>query len=550
MKTAIKISILFTALTVLFFACQKEVSFEVGNTTPSVGSLQTDGSGGCLGAVVFGTYVKDVALNNTHFANVNVLVDSVGTYTISTDTVQGYYFIAKGSFTATGAQVVKLIGGGTPLSAGTHIFTLKYNGTICEFSVAVSGTAPSAAAFTVNCTTAAPAGTFQQGTAMTSANKVVLNVNVTTVGSWNITTAPAVNGVTFSGSGTFTTTGAQTITLTASGTPAGSGSFNFPVVVGTVSCNFSITFTASTTGPATYTVNCTTAVPAGTYQQGVVMTSANTVTLTVNVTAIGTWSISTAPAVNGVTFIGSGSFTTTGSQTIVLTASGTPAGTGSFNFPVLVGATSCNFSITFIAPLPPDYYPRTTNSNWSYQYDGNPNDSILIRVIAPTLSAIGNTYNIFIYTPDASLGYDSSGYYRKSGSNYYEWLDMGTYIGLNEKIWMEYNFLKDNQIAGATWNTANIDGTYTPSGGSPTAVTLRWKFTILQQDVPITVNSVVYPNTIVVKQDLEQLVSGTWALAGYYKNYFSRDKGLIKQEVFNSTDVLQYTLDVRRLVIY
>ena len=550
MKTTIKISFLLTLFTVLFFACQKEVSFEQSSTTASKGSLQTDGSGGCTGAVVFGTFIKDTALNSSHYANVTVTVDTAGTYTVATDTVQGYYFRATGIFSATGTQVVKLIGNGKPLSAGTHIFNVKYDGSVCEFSVTVTGAAPSPSAYTVNCTTAVPAGTYKQGQALTSGNTVALTVNVTAIGSWNISTAPAVNGVTFAGSGNFTSTGSQTITLTGSGTPTGSGAFNFPVLVGTTTCNFSITFTASTTGPATYTVNCTTAVPAGTYQQGLAMTSANTVVLTVNVTGIGTWSISTSPAVNGVIFSGSGTFTVTGSQTITLTATGTPAGSGAFNFPVLVGTTTCNFSITFVALAAADYFPRTTNSNWSYQFNGNANDSLLIKVIPQTLNALGNTFNIFMFTVNASLGFDTSGYYRKSASNYYEWIDMGGYMGLNEVIWMENLFLKDNQVANATWNTVNINGTFTPTGGSPTAVTLRWKYTILQQNVSVVVNSVTYTNTIVVKQDLEQLVSGSWVLAGYYKNYFSRDKGLVKQDVFNSSDVLQFAMDVRRLVIY
>src|SRR4030095_3455457 len=86
--------------------------------------------------------------------------------------------------------------------------------------------------------------TYETGTSMTSSNKVVLNVNVTAIGSWSLSTT-AVNGITFSGSGNFTTTGAQTITLTASGIPTGSGNINIPVNNGTSSCSFPLTIAAA-----------------------------------------------------------------------------------------------------------------------------------------------------------------------------------------------------------------------------------------------------------------------------------------------------------------
>jgi hypothetical protein len=91
-----------------------------------------------------------------------------------------------------------------------------------------------------------PSGTFTQGIALTSSNKVDIQVNVTTVGTWNISTA-SVAGFSFSGSGTFTATGVQTITLTASGTPNASGDQTFPVSSGSSSCSFVITVAGGTT---------------------------------------------------------------------------------------------------------------------------------------------------------------------------------------------------------------------------------------------------------------------------------------------------------------
>jgi hypothetical protein len=429
-------------------ACQKETSFEKGSSTASVGSLSVDGSGNCLGAVISGVYYKDTAIKASNYVDISVQVDTVGTYTISTDTVNGYYFKASGTFTATGSQVIRLIGGGKPLAAGTDIFTVSYNGTFCEFSVTVTvapgGGGGGPAVFTVACTGTTPSGTYVAGTALTASNSITLNVNVTTIGTWNVTTAPAVNGMTFTGTGTFTNTGAQTITLTGSGTPAAAGTFTFTVTGATATCTFQCTVTA---------------------------------------VAI------------------------------------------------------------------PDYFPRTTNGNWSYEFDGDPDDSLLIYVIAPTRLINGNTYNLFFYN-DGFPPVDTFGYYRRSGGDYFEWIDMGAYVGLDDPYWMEWTFLKDNLTTGGTWTSAQFSGPFTDQGGTTTNLTLRWEFSITGQNIPVTVNGVPYTNVIQVKQELRQLVGTSWLLAAYFDCYFARDKGLIKQDLYDNTNTLRYKQDVRRLVVY
>ncbi len=446
MKTLFRIQLLIIISSFFFIGCQKEISNERGSSSASVGSLQADGVGGCLGSAVSGMYYKDTILNASNYVDVNVQVDTAGTYIITTDTVNGFYFKASGSFTATGVQSVRLMGTGKPLAAGTNIFTVTYNGTVCEFNVTVMLGAGASGVFTIDCNGASLSGTYQAGMVLTSANTVTLNVNVTAIGPWTVSTAPAVNGVTFGATGTFTMTGPQTIVLTGSGTPAAEGTFNYPVTGSTGSCNFSVTYTP--------------------------------------------------------------------------------------------------------APATGDYFPRTTNSNWSYQFDGDPNDSLLVKVISQTLSAAGNTYNIFMYTDDASMGFDTSGYYRRSGADYFEWIDMGTYVGLDDPLWMEYKFLVDNQNAGYTWNSNQFTGNYTDNMNNTFPVTLRWEFSIMQKDVPITVNGVSYPNTIEVRQNLTQLVSGNWQQVVYFKAFFSRDKGLIQQQLYDNMNTLQYSLDVRRLQIF
>ena len=282
------------------------------------------------------------------------------------------------------------------------------------------------------------------------------------------------------------------------------------------------------------------------------MTSANTVALSVTVTAVGTWSISTSPAVNGVIFSGSGNFTATGAQTITLVATGTPTSGTQSNFPVSAGGSTCNFQVNFSTGL--DYYPRTINSNWSYEFDDVASDSLHVKVIPQTKAAGGFSYNIFMWTDNVANGFDTSGYYRKNGSDYHEWIDIGSYIGFDNPLWVDYIFLKDNLNANGTWQTQSFTGAVTPAGGgAATNATVRFAYTILQKDVPITVKGTSYANTIVVKQDLQQLVGSTWTTltaAGYLQNYYARDKGLIKQDYYNSGGTVDSKMDVRRLVIY
>lgn len=92
-----------------------------------------------------------------------------------------------------------------------------------------------------NCNNANIQGTYAFGSALSSSvNRVVLQVNVTAVGSYGITTI-TVNGYKFATSGVFSTTGNQTITLVAVGTPVSAGTDYFPVSNGNSNCGFSIT---------------------------------------------------------------------------------------------------------------------------------------------------------------------------------------------------------------------------------------------------------------------------------------------------------------------
>jgi len=84
----------------------------------------------------------------------------------------------------------------------------------------------------------------------------------------------------------------------------------------------------------------------GTYQTGIACTNANTKDVTVAVTGLGAYSIST-DTLNGVSFTTSGSFVNPGAATVLLTATGTPLVSGTFTYTVNYGTYSCSFDITY-----------------------------------------------------------------------------------------------------------------------------------------------------------------------------------------------------------
>ena len=129
------------SLLVVFSSCQKEISSEAG--TPSAGFLQND-AGDCMPMNVLGNYIANKNLNDTNVIEVSVTVATPGSYTIFTDTVNGYYFRGQGSFANAGTAVVKLKGFGKPLVEGTDLFFVIYDSSFCVIPVTVqpAGTVP------------------------------------------------------------------------------------------------------------------------------------------------------------------------------------------------------------------------------------------------------------------------------------------------------------------------------------------------------------------------------------------------------------------------
>ena len=97
-----------------------------------------------------------------------------------------------------------------------------------------------------NCKPVTLNGSYTQGIALTTINTVQVQATVTVPGTYKIFTDP-VNGVSFSGTGTFISAGVKTVILNGSGTPAFGGNQTFTLHFGTSQCAFTINFQNGTT---------------------------------------------------------------------------------------------------------------------------------------------------------------------------------------------------------------------------------------------------------------------------------------------------------------
>ncbi len=188
------------------------------------------------------------------------------------------------------------------------------------------------------CSLTVSGASYVAGTPLTPNNVILMSVNVTGLGNYQISTNTS-NGFSFSGSGSFISFGTQMVELIGTGTPANIGTTGFTATSGlAIGCNFTIAVTNGQSGTAVFDLNDPVSCPinaiSGSYLTGIPLDSLNYIAITINVDSVGSYIISTGPAVNGITFSTSGVFSQTGLQTVFLMGSGTPINTGNFTFVV------------------------------------------------------------------------------------------------------------------------------------------------------------------------------------------------------------------------
>ena len=180
----------------------------------------------CSAIVVNGSYTQGLSLNSSDYMTVTVNVTKAGSYTFSGNTSNGYGFTTQGTVVSIGTQKILVPGQGKPTNANQSpgdLVTFNSTGGNVNCNTLTIPVMPPTAAFSINCGTAKFNGAYVKGKALTAANTVTLNVNVSDISTgatWAVLTN-TVNGISFSGSGTFSAVGNTTITLQGTGTPTG-----------------------------------------------------------------------------------------------------------------------------------------------------------------------------------------------------------------------------------------------------------------------------------------------------------------------------------------
>ncbi|RYY41764.1 MAG: hypothetical protein EOO08_01145 [Chitinophagaceae bacterium] len=206
--------------------------------------------GGTCNATATGSYKKDTALNASHTVTLQHNYTTAGTYTVTTDTVNGFYFNKAVTVSAPGTQTIILDGFGTPLATGTNSFTVDFgDGTDCAFSITVvqGTTGGGGGCGTLN-------GAYTVGTALTSANTFSSNSHVYSAsGTYNVQVSSTAPGITAtSASVTVTMAGtAPAITVPLAGTPSAAGTYPVTIDFGDgTTC--SVNMTVNPVGGTTY----------------------------------------------------------------------------------------------------------------------------------------------------------------------------------------------------------------------------------------------------------------------------------------------------------
>ncbi len=210
------------------------------------------------------------------------------------------------------------------------------------------------AVFTVDCSAAKAMGSYVKGKELTSSNYLSITVNVTKLGNYTISgTTP--NGYNFYGTGVFLNTGIQTVQIPGQGTPQNVQTDNVALNANGTDVTCTPPVSVAVLSPAgAYTMSCGSATVNGVYKVGTALTASNTITLPVNVSALGSYTVTTN-TVDGISFEGSGTFTSTGNQNITLSGTGTPSSTSVKTITITSdsqGGVSTTCSVNVIVVIP------------------------------------------------------------------------------------------------------------------------------------------------------------------------------------------------------
>lgn len=342
-----------------------------------------------------------------------------------------------------------------------------------------------------NCVPLGVHGTYSVTKALDTSNYIEAPVTITQPGSYYMYT-DTVNGIYFKAAGTVAAAGTYKIKLPGTGTPVAAGTDNFTVYFQGSSCITTIETTSGpAAGPAEFTLqgspgSCMNAVVTGDYLLGVALNSTNTVTINIDATKTGNYTISTS-SVNGYSFSASGSITTIGNQSILLSAAGTPTREGTDNFTINGVSSGCGFPVSVLNAVPTynnDHFPLTTFNFWSFDDLVNVGDTATREINDSTVLG-GNNYKVM--QEQYRFGLPSFYNLRKTGNDYYEYGAVDKYtvsLAFVPAKTGDILFLKENLKTGDTWNSSDYIGTI--SSGQP--IYLRYAFECNNADSTVIIN--------------------------------------------------------------
>jgi hypothetical protein len=512
------------------FACQKGIHWDI----ESEGLLVKDSNNNCLPVEINGNYIQDSATNGNNYMAVDVNVTSVGSYSIYTDSINGYQFKASGNFNSTGTFHVKLACSGKPVTADTDYFAIHYNASICQATIIVKTNATPSAIFSLQgspgkCLNDTVIATYTKGVVLDTSDKAIISVNVISPGRYDIVTNN-VNGYAFKADGIFTATGVQTISIYPEGIPADTGINVFSVKGDSLSCNLKVKIK---TDEAVFTLQgapekCMNDSVMGTYVKNIGLDTFSKVSIEVNVISAGRYNIKTN-LVNGYQFLGGGIFTATGVQVITLYAQGTPANAGTDVFNITAGTSSCSFEVIVLADYisvnSDDYFPLTEGSYWIYD-DLFTTGNTIKRTIDGDTTVNDTTYSIMKTSDD--YGITDQSLYVKNNNNYLEYAREDKYtasIQYAKAHLTNLLFLKTNVHTGDYWESPEFQDETTFNQ----VIVLKYGYKCLKTDAVVTVNGKAFANVCIIEMRPQiHALKNPWGYTNeIYTYYYAKGIGLL-----------------------
>ncbi len=139
MKLLLKILFIICSVAIVVSSCSKDVSLETGAASGIALGTLNDSTGNCRNSIVNGLYYINTDLTDSNFVMVTTNFTGLGKYLISSDTINGMWFIDSGFVLTTGSKSIKLKGNGRPFFTGTTEFKFYFGASICSFSLTAGG---------------------------------------------------------------------------------------------------------------------------------------------------------------------------------------------------------------------------------------------------------------------------------------------------------------------------------------------------------------------------------------------------------------------------